>query len=106
MGEDRKAGELLIPEGTIIAAPEIGVMASAGMWEVLVYDFPHVAIISTGDELVEVNEVPEAHQIRKSNVYSIQTELTGLGIVSELFHLLDSKDALFQSLQSIMKEYP
>lgn len=106
MGEDRKAGELLIPEGTIIAAPEIGVMASAGMWEVLVYDIPHVAIISTGDELVEVNEVPEAHQIRKSNVYSIQTELTGLGIVSELFHLLDSKDALFQSLQSIMKEYP
>ena len=106
MGEDRKAGELLIPEGTIIAAPEIGVMASAGMWEVLVYDFPHVAIISTGDELVEVNEVPEAHQIRKSNVYSIQTELTGLGIVSELFHLQDSKDALFQSLQSIMKEYP
>ena len=106
MGEDRKAGELLIPEGTIIAAPEIGVMASAGMWEVLVYDFPHVAIISTGDELVEVNEVPEAHQIRKSNVYSIQTELTGLGIVSELFHLPDSKDALFQSLQSIMKEYP
>lgn len=106
MGEDRKAGELLIPEGTIIAAPEIGVMASAGMWEVLVYDFPHVAIISTGDELVEVNEVPEAHQIRKSNVYSIQTELTELGIVSELFHLPDSKDALFQSLQSIMKEYP
>ena len=106
MGEDRKAGELLIPEGTIIAAPEIGVMASAGMWEVLVYDVPHVAIISTGDELVEVNEVPEAHQIRKSNVYSIQTELTGLGIVSELFHLQDSKDALFQSLQSIMKEYP
>ncbi|MCH8231239.1 MAG: molybdopterin molybdotransferase MoeA [Bacteroidetes bacterium] len=106
MGEDRKAGELLIPEGTIIAAPEIGVMASAGMWEVLVYDIPHVAIISTGDELVEVNEVPEAHQIRKSNVYSIQTELTGLGIVSELFHLPDSKDALFQSLQSIMKEYP
>ena len=106
MGEDREAGELLIPEGTMRAAPEIGVMASAGMWEVLVYDFPHVAIISTGDELVEVNEVPEAHQIRKSNVYSIQTELTGLGIVSELFHLPDSKDALFQSLQSIMKEYP
>lgn len=105
-GEDRKAGDLLIPEGTVIAAPEIGVMASVGMWEVLVYDFPRVAIISTGDELVEVNQVPEAHQIRKSNVYSIQSELTGLGIASETFHLPDSKDALFQSLQSIMNEYP
>ena len=66
-GEDFKKGDLLIESGTIIGASHIAVMASAGITMVEVGVAPVAGILSTGDEIVEPEAIPEDFQIRDSN---------------------------------------
>jgi len=87
----------------LIGTPEIAVAASVGLEELLVSKKPSVAIISTGNELVEIHEKPLPHQIRKSNVYAIAAELQQYGIKSELFHLSDDKATLTKELEKALK---
>lgn len=65
------AGETLLPAGRVLGAAEIAVAASCGSAKVDVFPRPSVAIISTGDELVELDAPLEAWQIRNSNSYAI-----------------------------------
>ena len=51
--------------------PEIGVLATVGVSQVSVFAKPRVAIIATGDELVDIDGRPESFQIRNSNSYSL-----------------------------------
>jgi len=53
-----------------------------------VFARPRVAILATGDELVEVNETPLAHQIRNSNRYSLAAQVTAAGGVAEMFPIV------------------
>ena len=57
----------------------IGVMASVGACRMTVYAKPRVSIITTGDELVEVDEQPETYQIRNSNSYSLAAQVQRAG---------------------------
>ncbi len=66
-GEDFKAGDLLIKQGTIIDATHIAVMASTGVIMPEVWRAPVAGILSTGDEIVEPESTPEDYQIRDSN---------------------------------------
>ncbi|MBL8162977.1 MAG: molybdopterin molybdotransferase MoeA [Anaerolineae bacterium] len=68
-GEDIPAGAHVIPAGRIIRAAEIGILASLGMETVSVIRQPRVAILSTGDELVDVGEALTPGKIRDSNGY-------------------------------------
>ena len=68
-GEDRLQNSLVVKKGKIISPAEIGVAATVGKSEIKVSRLPKAIIISTGDELVEIDETPLAHQIRKSNVH-------------------------------------
>ena len=70
-GSDRKAGDVLLKKGLKISPPEIAVMASVGKDKVLVENPPRIAVISTGDELVEITTNPELYQIRMSNSYML-----------------------------------
>lgn len=70
-GAEAHTGGELVPAGRLIATPEIGMAASCGYAQVPVYTPPRVAIVATGDELVEVSAVPEPWQIRNSNGYSL-----------------------------------
>ena len=101
-GLDKKKGDLLISQGTLIGAPEVAVAASAGLLELWVTKNPTVAIISTGNELVEIHENPLPHQIRRSNVYAIAAELNQFGIKSDLYHLSDEKDKLNKELEKVL----
>jgi molybdopterin molybdotransferase len=74
-GSDRRAGELLLASGTRIGPPEIAVLASAGRATVEVAALPYVAIVSTGDELVDVDEPLAEYQIRSSNDRAIEASL-------------------------------
>jgi len=74
-GKDRKVGETLIEKNTIISAAEIGVFATVGKSTIKVAKQPKIMILSTGDELVDVNEKPEEHQIRRSNVFTLVAAL-------------------------------
>ena len=105
-GLDRKQGDLLVRKGTSISPAEVAVMASVGKSRVEVKQWPKVALISTGDELVEVGEVPAEHQIRMSNSYSLQASLWEMGIPSEVFHIHDEKQALRDRMKSILEENP
>ena len=66
-GAETVAGNVVLPAGRVMGAAEISVAASCGLAEVSVFARPKVAIVATGDELVELDEPMEAWQIRNSN---------------------------------------
>ncbi|MDB5261123.1 MAG: hypothetical protein JWQ14_404 [Adhaeribacter sp.] len=104
-GSDRKATDLLIPAGTLLSPAEIAVIATVGKTTVLVSQPPRIAIISTGDELVEVTEMPLPHQIRQSNSYMLQAALQEQGVKGQRFHLRDDKAALFIELKDLLSRF-
>jgi molybdopterin molybdotransferase len=104
-GTDRISGSVLIKPGKLISPAEIGVIASSGYVKVKVSRLPKVAIISSGDELVEVDAVPAPHQIRKSNIYTLQAAISEFGIKAHHFHMPDEKELITEELNSIIQEY-
>ncbi len=104
-GSDSKQGALIIGKGKKINAADIGVLATIGKTTVKVAKLPRVAIISTGDELVNVNEVPQKHQIRKSNVYSLWAGLLQDCISPEMFHITDDMLELEGKLERLLKDF-
>lgn len=104
-GKDQQENDVLIEKNTVISSSEIGVIATVGKAEVRVAKQPIVLIISTGDELVGVNEVPKAHQIRRSNVFTLVALLGDLKIPSETKHLNDNKEELTKKIASYLEEY-
>ena len=102
---DRKEGERLIPAGAIISPAEVGVAATVGLPSLKVAKLPTVAIISTGDELVEVEQTPEPHQIRTSNVYTIASTLYRWGIRPDRLHIADDMDATKAKLSACLEQY-
>jgi molybdopterin molybdotransferase len=70
-GAEAQAGQELLPRGVRLGPAQIALAAAAGKASVKVYRKPKVAILSTGDELVEVAEKPGPSQIRNSNSYSL-----------------------------------
>jgi len=78
-GEDIRDGEQVMVPGRIIRAQEIGVLASLGHETVLVYRRPRVAILATGDELLEVHEPLAPGKIRNSNEYTNAALVTRTG---------------------------
>ena len=78
-GSDSRQGALLVSAGVRLRAPEIAIAAAAGMPRIRVSSQPMLAVISTGNELVEPGEPVLPHQIRRSNAYAIVTELRAQG---------------------------
>ncbi len=104
-GTDKKKGDVLVQKGFRISGPEIGLAAAVGKKSLMVTKNPRVAIVSTGDELVDIEVKPLPYQIRRSNVYALRAELMRLGIGSSVFHLADQKDRLTESLYPILKDH-
>jgi len=78
-GSDTRQGTLLLSSGVRLRAPEIAIAASAGMARIRVSSQPMLAVISTGNELVEPGEPVLAHQVRRSNAYAIVSALRERG---------------------------
>ncbi|PQJ77028.1 molybdopterin molybdotransferase MoeA [Polaribacter glomeratus] len=104
-GKDGAVGDILIPQNTKISAAEIGVLATVGKSFVKVAKQPKVMIVSTGDELVGVDEIPLEHQIRRSNVFTLVSLLERLNIPSETAHITDDKQVLKSKIESYLQEY-
>lgn len=104
-GEDRSQGDLVVRANTVISSAEIGVGASIGKALVKVARLPRVMIISTGDELVEIDQQPKPYQIRRSNVYRLLTTLQGLQIQAEVDHLPDDPPQIREKLSRYLEDY-
>jgi molybdopterin molybdotransferase len=72
---DARQGALLLNVGVRLSAPEIAIAASAGMARIRVASQPAVAVVSTGNELIEPGEAVLPHQVRRSNAYAIVAAL-------------------------------
>ena len=103
--EDRKQGEVVLTKGTELGPTELIVAAAVGRSDLNVYRMPKAAIITTGDELVDVHEKPEAHQIRRSSNYGVLALLKNWGIDSKQFHLKDNKELLYNELSSLIESF-
>lgn len=104
-GYDKIENTLLLSENTKIGAAEIGVLATVGKTHIKVAKRPRIAIISTGDELVNVDQTPQSFQIRKSNVYSVLALLNDLNLNADIFHLKDDKEELLKEIKQILKDF-
>ena len=78
-GSEARAGQLLLPRGTRMGFAEIAVAAGVGKAQVSVYSSPRVGILSTGDEIVDVEAHPGPSQIRNSNSYSLSAQVEAAG---------------------------
>ena len=103
---DFKKGDTLVSKGTCISPAEIGILASVGISEPLIVSMPRIAIISTGDELVNIENHPLNFQIRKSNVYTIQAALKKeLYLDALTFHVSDQSDEIKSKLNEILQSF-
>ena len=78
-GAEARRGDPMLDPGRRLGFAEIALLATAGKARVKVYARPRVAIVSTGDELVGVDENPKDHQIRNSNAYSLAIQTVRAG---------------------------
>lgn len=101
-GADVSQGETLIEPGKLLSPAEIALLASVGKEQVSIKTFPKVSIISTGDELVEINQTPELHQIRRSNSYALYAALHEMGVQASLHHVADEEKVIEESLEKIL----
>ena len=104
-GLDRKQHDILITKNTVISPAEIGVFATVGKLKIKVAKLPKVMIISTGDELVKVNQTPADYQIRRSNVHTLVSILDKIKIKVDSIHISDNKSILKQKIADIINNY-
>ena len=78
-GEDSRPGVPMLLSGTRLGAPEVAVVASAGLSHVEVSRQPSFMVVSTGDELIEPGQPIAEHQVRRSNAYAIIAALRARG---------------------------
>ncbi|MBK7936757.1 MAG: molybdopterin molybdotransferase MoeA [Lewinellaceae bacterium] len=93
-GTDRRQGEIVIAAGQVIGPAQIGMAAALGKSEVRVKKLPRVAVLSSGDELVDVADTPSPYQIRRSNIYSTHAALQRYGIDATMLHLPDDPELI------------
>ncbi len=99
-GEDIREGDLIIPAGTLIRPAEVGLLASTNRSQVSVYRRPRVAVLSTGDEIVDVDEPLEDGKIVDSNGYALTALVADAGGVPLRLGICpDTQEALEQALR-------
>lgn len=100
-GEDIEAGETILQKGHVLRPQEVGVLASLGISQVSVIRKPRVAILATGDELLEVDQPLEPGKIRNSNGYTQAAQIIALGAEPVQLGIAgDTETAVRQKLQA------
>jgi molybdopterin molybdotransferase len=103
-GEDVKKGDRVITQGDTIRPAEVGMLASIGRSFVSVYQKPLVAILCTGDELVDVDGDLEPIKIISSNSYSLGAQVKDCGAVPlQLGIARDRKEEIEEKLRQGMR---
>lgn len=104
-GEDVSTGDVVLKKGKFIKPQDIAVLASVGKTSVQVKKRPEVGIISTGDELVEPDNLPGISQIRNSNAYQLLTQVTRAGGKGHYYGIApDKKNVIFEMVRKAITE--
>lgn len=105
-GSDHQGGDLIVSPGVRLSGREIAVAAACGYGVVTVAQSPRIAVVSTGDELVETDAAVASHQVRRSNDHAIRAALIAAGYPGvERFHLRDVRHEIEHQLWHIIAEF-
>jgi len=104
-GIDLPEGSVIVPRGRRLSSAEINIAAAVGKAALQVRKLPLAVIVSTGDELVDISQIPELHQIRRSNIYGIQSTLKTWGMNADLLHLPDDREAMEREISGLLASY-
>jgi len=103
-GEDAKAGRTILYKGTLLKPQHLAVLASVGHIRPLVAKRPRIAVIATGDELVDPAEEPSPAQIRNSNSFQLTAQLASLGLSANNYGIAkDTTENINDMLKSARK---
>jgi molybdopterin molybdotransferase len=104
-GEDIKNGDTVLIPGKMIRPQDIAVMASVGCTSVTVSKMPKVAVISSGDELVEPSEKPGSAQIRNTNAYQLMAQVKRAGALGKYWGIArDDEAETYEIVKSAISE--
>ena len=104
-GIDKSKDDLVAAANQLITPALISMAASVGKRELLVKKLPKVVIISSGDEVVDIDETPNAFQIRRSNNYTIKAVLQRYCINAEMIHIPDDSEITKQRIEKCLQQY-
>ena len=105
-GSDHAAGAEILAAGVHLGGREIAVAAACGCASLTVATQPKIAVVATGDELVDVSMPVAPHQIRRSNDYALRAALVAAGYPRvERFHLRDLRHEIEHRLWHILAEF-
>lgn len=79
VGQDIETGQLVLAKGTRLGPAELGLLGTVGQTQVTVFRRPTVAVMSTGDEIVEPHQKPQPGQIRDANRFTLMSALRQAG---------------------------
>jgi molybdopterin molybdotransferase len=103
--EDAAKGEVLVEGGCRLRAQELGILAACGARQVTVFRRPKVGIISTGDEVVPVTDVPRPGQVRDVNRYTLSALVRQAGGEPHFFGIVtDELEGLLDACRQAMQE--
>jgi len=100
-GEDIKASEVVLQKGSRIRPQHIAVLASVGCTQPAVSKRPRVAVLATGDELVQPASKPGPSQIRNSNSFQLMAQIESMGAVARNYGIAKDTD---KAIDKIFKE--
>lgn len=92
-GSVRTRGDVLLARGARLHPGAIGVLAQQGSAQVPVVRRPRVAVLPTGDEVVEIDELPNEGQVRNSNAYALAAQIEAAGGSAERLSILRDVEA-------------
>jgi molybdopterin molybdotransferase len=103
---DARAGDVLLEAGVRLAPPELAIAASAGHASLAVSRLPRIAVITTGDELVEPGAPILDHQVRRSNAYGLAASLALAGFAPATdLHLPDREASIESALRDALARH-
>ncbi|MCL1847873.1 MAG: molybdopterin-binding protein [Coriobacteriia bacterium] len=103
-GDDAKAGAVLLKVGTRLRAQELGALAGAGFVRVPVFSSPLMAIISTGDEIIDPSATLQPGQVRDINTTALRAQAKACGYqVTRALVLPDVEERLSQRVAALMQ---
>jgi len=105
-GSDARKGDILLAAGCRLLPARIAVAAAVGKSKILVSKTPAIAVVGTGDELVEIDQPVKPFEIRRSNTYALAAGLMLNGYTdAKRFHIQDDQKKLRGGLKKILQRY-